>query len=302
MKKRLFRMIIVGFCFAIPMGFLGSYVAKAGSVYDLPAEGECQDCHQMIQYQWGESAHADATSDTVFLTAWDAAGNSIECMACHTTGFDEEDGTWKTDGVSCSMCHQSDPGNHPDQMMETNISSRLCATCHVDTHAEWETSVHGQENLSCIGCHDPHGGQLKAASSQELCSSCHSDEVHFYSYTKHADQGLLCVDCHVSVTGQTMGDGHGSRSHTFEVSLDACSTCHVEELHSYVVKPDTQIPAKAGMSLPVDGTHVTATPEPANPLGYALLSALFGMAFGMILSPWLERWYRKSGYQSNEIE
>jgi hypothetical protein len=38
---------------------------------------------------------------------------------------------------------------------------------------------------------------------------------------------------------------------------------------------------------------VSIEPTPVNPFSYALLSALIGMAGGMILAPWLERWYKR---------
>jgi hypothetical protein len=38
---------------------------------------------------------------------------------------------------------------------------------------------------------------------------------------------------------------------------------------------------------------VSLEPTPVNPFSYALLSGLIGMAGGMILAPWLERWYKR---------
>ena len=38
---------------------------------------------------------------------------------------------------------------------------------------------------------------------------------------------------------------------------------------------------------------VNIDPEPVSPIYFALLSALIGMAFGLILAPWIERWFRK---------
>jgi hypothetical protein len=35
------------------------------------------------------------------------------------------------------------------------------------------------------------------------------------------------------------------------------------------------------------------TPSPVSPAGYAGLAGLIGLAGGMVLSPWMERWYRK---------
>jgi hypothetical protein len=36
-----------------------------------------------------------------------------------------------------------------------------------------------------------------------------------------------------------------------------------------------------------------AEPDPVSPVGYAALVGVFGMAGGMILTPWLENFYRR---------
>jgi hypothetical protein len=45
----------------------------------------------------------------------------------------------------------------------------------------------------------------------------------------------------------------------------------------------------------VQQAGLTATPMPVSPIGYAGLAALVGLAAGMVLAPWLEKWYRKLG-------
>ena len=80
--------------------------------------------------------------------------------------------------------------------MQTDISSRLCGQCHVDTFAEWETSQHGQEELTCARCHNPHSNELRLGSMQDTCRTCHKEETHFFTFTAHAEEGLLCTDCH----------------------------------------------------------------------------------------------------------
>jgi hypothetical protein len=52
----------------------------------------------------------------------------------------------------------------------------------------------------------------------------------------------------------------------------------------------------------VETAGVSVDPSPISPIYYALLSALIGMAFGLIVSPWIEKWYHKINPKSLELE
>ncbi len=297
MIARFIRMIFVGLCFALPFGLVTA-VAQAQTLQP-PADGECQDCHEITQVKWANSAHGQALSSPTFQATWQEKGSPAECLACHTTGFDPETGTYAYEGVSCSTCHSSDTGNHPDEIMPTDVSSRMCGECHLDTYAEWETSTHGAENQTCATCHDVHSTSIKAAEAQELCQSCHLDEVHYYQYTSHSEEGLLCTDCHVNVSGSIMGEGHAQRKHTFTVDLNTCNECHSQGLHypSGQLMAEAgigQAPQQSGLAMPIDGHTVVAETTPSSPFSFAILAALVGMAVGMVISPLLERWYRRN--------
>jgi len=43
----------------------------------------------------------------------------------------------------------------------------------------------------------------------------------------------------------------------------------------------------------VETDTLRADPSPISPVGFAMLSGIVGMASGMILAPWLERWYER---------
>jgi formate-dependent nitrite reductase cytochrome c552 subunit len=257
---------------------------------------DCQGCHEIIEAHWQESGHAKAITNTVFQQAWQEQGQPSECLACHTTGYDVETGTYEADSITCTVCHNPLPGNHPEEIMPTDISSRLCGECHLDTYAEWELSTHGQENLACVRCHSPHTTGLRANGIQELCQSCHNNEAHFYSFTGHADEGLLCADCHLRVTDVQMGDGHGQRMHTFAVDLETCAKCHGESMHYPTVAAASvgSNLATADTAVPLEMPPLHQTPDPVSPYGFAIIAALIGMGFGIILAPWLENWYRRS--------
>jgi hypothetical protein len=52
----------------------------------------------------------------------------------------------------------------------------------------------------------------------------------------------------------------------------------------------------------VETAGVSLDPEPVSPIYYALLSALIGMAFGLLVSPWIERWYKRMHKNIERIE
>jgi hypothetical protein len=39
---------------------------------------------------------------------------------------------------------------------------------------------------------------------------------------------------------------------------------------------------------------LAAQPSPVSPFGYAGLAGLIGLAAGMVMAPWLEKWYRRA--------
>ena len=41
-------------------------------------------------------------------------------------------------------------------------------------------------------------------------------------------------------------------------------------------------------------------PEAVSPLGFSAMAGLIGLAGGMVLAPWLERWYRRTVKQNRE--
>jgi hypothetical protein len=296
MFSKLLHKFLIGLCFAIPFGILAATTAQAQETDPVTQKEECQDCHEVIHNDWSDSAHGQSLSDPVFVQAWEEKGSPDACLACHTTEFDPKTGTYEEDSVSCAVCHDPAPANHPDSIMFTSISSRMCGDCHLDSYAEWGDSVHGQENLSCARCHNAHSTELRADTVQELCESCHEDLVHSFTETAHADEGLMCADCHLSFSDTEMGEGHGQRDHTFTVELETCANCHnSESMHD-----STVVAASLGSHQPITEADMSAEaeqlpliPEPISPFGFAVIAALIGMGFGIVMAPWLESWYSR---------
>lgn len=309
MNKRLILRILLGLSVALITGFVTTATSQAESAAQTALPSDCNECHASVQTHWENSDHAVAFSDAVFQAAWLNEGQPSECMACHTTGYDAETGTWEAEGITCDACHQLGPHSthHPEQVMPTDVSSRLCGQCHLDTYAEWESSEHGKGDLTCNKCHNPHTTSLKKDPIQDLCIGCHNEESHFFNYTAHAQEGLLCTDCHLRIHDGDMGDGHGKREHTFAVDLHTCNQCHKEEMHAItmpqpaaILQPtgDTTIPADCMQAIPViltndTGSTIVNAEPPANKQSFnLLLSAGLGLLFGVVIAPWMERWYQ----------
>lgn len=308
MQKRLVMRLIVGLCCALLALALTAVGGEAGASPDEfrqegPVRTDCQECHGSVVENWGDSAHGQAVTDPVFQEAWAEAGNPVECLSCHVTNYDPESGEYDEEGIACKTCHSGQSGPHPETPMPTDPSSRLCGTCHIDTHAEWEVSAHGEGELACVRCHNPHTTTLKEGNMRDLCTTCHTDEGHFYNYTGHAMEGLQCTDCHLRVSDSPMGEGHGQRLHTFDVDLATCTECHGQEMHF----PATNTSASGAEELmqtayaPVtdaacemeDGAIIEEPPQqPAQPLNYLLVAAV-GMGFGAAVTPVAEKWYHR---------
>ena len=50
----------------------------------------------------------------------------------------------------------------------------------------------------------------------------------------------------------------------------------------------------------VELASVTPEPKPVSPVGFAGLAALIGLAAGMVLAPWLERFYHRAVQEDEE--
>jgi hypothetical protein len=48
------------------------------------------------------------------------------------------------------------------------------------------------------------------------------------------------------------------------------------------------------LSCPRQLQRLAPQPSPVSPWGYAGLAALIGLAAGMVMAPWLEKWYSRA--------
>lgn len=255
---------------------------------DAPA---CSVCHEQTHSVWEGGAHGQALEDQVFQEAWQAEGEPAACLRCHASGYDPVSGEFSEPGVTCIACHGEYIRGHPAEPMPTYAWATTCDQCHVETHFEWQASRHASVEMACVACHDPHAAEILAENPSELCGSCHQTNATSFAHDVHSEVGLDCADCHLEPQEEAAGEGHAARDHSFNVSLSACTDCHDFHTHSeWGISPDRQTPSA---ELTSAEAPTQTEPNPVSPIGYASLVGVLGFAGGMILTPWLERLYRR---------
>jgi DmsE family decaheme c-type cytochrome len=193
-------------------------LAKAGEAIRLPKVAECTSCHKKDRklMHWAFSAHNKA------------GGSCSDCHTIHASPVSK--------GVRLSA-------------EKTGKNSTVCISCHQDTDAQFKMRSHHpvrEGGMSCIGCHDPHGGsQTVLKSKSEQCLGCHQS-IRGPKVFEHAPVVEDCTSCHAP---------HGSANrgllNTSEPSV--CLQCHsiATSKHGYGNSPTP--PAKASQRT-VSGT------------------------------------------------
>ncbi len=291
--KWIFRLLI-GLAFALPMMLVAVAWVRADD-QPRPAEtGKCSICHSDFYKVWDAGAHGRAASNEAFSTAWEAQGKPERCLACHMTGYDATSGEYKEEGVTCRACHGPVPADHPDNPMPTDRSAQTCGACHTDTLLEWQVSQHRKNDLTCTSCHDPHGAQLKAELPSDLCAVCHKEQTEKFAHSTHSQEGVNCADCHLAPLSGAALEGHAARDHSFNVQLSTCNECHADRMHEPIAKPMSEPTPTLQAMVSAEMMGVSEAPQPVSPAGVAALAGVLGLGIGVVLAPWLERWYREN--------
>ena len=280
------------------------------------ASADCATCHTETEMTWQTGAHGTAGSNPVFLGEWDKQGKPSACLTCHTTGYDPAAGLSKADGVTCESCHSPVPSDHPQNPMPVEPSAELCSRCHSSAGLGAQIAqgnTHYEKGLNCTSCHDPHSTSLKTvpeASDQAktrlvsgLCVTCHTESNMDYSLTAHAQRGVSCADCHVEGADGTQRLPHTVPDHSFNAKLASCNTCHAQQMHgpgdaAQLTDPEASLPIE--QTPKIIATSTTPEPGAVSPIGFSTMAGLIGLAGGMVLAPWLDRWYRRIAKQSHE--
>jgi hypothetical protein len=289
---------------------------------------DCVKCHSEVYESWQQGPHGQALSDPIFSKAWTDQGKPGACLVCHTTGYDPATGTSNAEGVTCEACHGPLPADHPNDNMPVDKSSDLCGKCHSDPRFatdDWKLSVHYQRSMTCSVCHNVHAAGMKTVEGQRgngdasaLCENCHKDAMKNFPTSKHAGAGVTCVNCHLNfdinskeITVENIGEAHKAPDHNFKPTIDTCNKCHTDQMHA----PGQAVAAAA---INIEQMGGTPTPEPSpipsvddptnhlptpvSPIGYITIVGMFGLAGGVVLAPWLDRWYRLAMQKSKEVK
>jgi len=310
--RKIFHRLLIGLFFAIPMVGLALFFTNISADASVPAQTQtpdCATCHSDFQDNWAQGMHAKASSDEVFVSAWTEQGKPTACLSCHTTGYDEATGTWLKDGVTCEACHTKvGEGQHPFAAnMSVDKSTDLCSRCHNDPRFgdQWKVSAHYQRDMSCTTCHDPHSagckpvpGQDKAAADPSgLCLNCHKNYTYSAVHSRHGQVGVTCVNCHLGVTDEKSTDPHQLPNHSFKPVIETCNSCHSQQMHAEGESAGgsavVAVPVDQSAALVKNSDNVTDKPAPVSPLGFAVMAGLVGLAFGIVLAPWLEKVYQR---------
>lgn len=296
--------LVYGLLFAIPL-MLVTYVFAYAAENPIQAPTEplnCEQCHETFEMAWKNGAHGNATTDPAFKESWIAQGQPAECLACHTTGFDPETGTYKAEGITCEACHSPIITDHPLAPMSSDRSAELCGKCHTEAHFEWKISKHREEGVDCAACHDPHGAGLKTETAGDLCATCHRSRASNFAHSEHSVEGLDCTDCHLQPTmSGEVGHGAARQDHSFFVSLSTCNDCHEYQMHDpAVVHPERPTPTPADAMAAVEDLPVSGAPAPVSPLGFTMLAGVIGAAFGVIIAPFVDRFSKRRMHPAQE--
>lgn len=149
-----------------------------------------------------------------------------DCSKCHKQAVELLAGGAHAEiPLTCDTCHVLVPGaegeQHPDLFYSTESEARTCATCHTDAYTQWYEGQHGDLNMTCATCHEPHSLQHKLTEDKRLnCETCHQKQVNAGHGSTHEAAGLTCVECHIGNES-----GHG-----FKATLSTCNACH-NDLH-----------------------------------------------------------------------
>ena len=188
-------------------------VKNKQNVHQPVAEGKCLSCH---------AAH---TSDAANLLPTDL---SKACFSCHKNLAREYKIPHKPFAKGqCNACHEAH-GSDNVQLLKKS-PRRICQGCHSDSEIK---NIHkfNIKIISCLSCHNPHGGNGKALlrkvlhppfadglkhSSKNGCEICHKPG-------KSTVGTGICLKCHKKL-GRYYFRTH---NHMMNKDGNSCTSCH----------------------------------------------------------------------------
>jgi hypothetical protein len=205
---------------------------------DFKGTDYCVSCHKTAAAEWDISSHSQAYTNSEFQDTWEELGFPVDCLSCHTTGYNEQTNDYKSKEVNCEACHL------PGSTMEPETSSEFCGSCHstpYPTYEEWRDSGPSHGNAECILCHDKHTNELTKKTSTATCGQCHDSHVDEIDETKHGESNVECSDCHLTYVPADFEKGEPANTgHSFNLASEDldCSSCHDRPLSKHGILGD----------------------------------------------------------------
>ncbi len=176
---------------------------------------KCSRCHMKELKAYREGPHG---------RQWDERSPAAEmgCETCHGPG----------------QAHDDEPAEkelvlRPFTRMAPREVNAFCQTCHNrSNHADWDSGMHAQRNVSCINCHSIHKyesnkGQLKGATITQTCAPCHRDKAAKLQRGSHMpvrEGKMECTSCH-----SPHNTGSVRMLKAGNTVTEFCMSCHAEK-------------------------------------------------------------------------
>jgi DmsE family decaheme c-type cytochrome len=184
----------------------------------------CESCHGPGSIH-ASSVSAEDIRNPAKLTA---AAADKTCLTCHAGGSSHAariSGSHVKNVVSCVSCHKIH-ANGPTGLVARKPAAvnELCATCHSDIWAQFQKPLHHrlpEEAMSCVDCHNPHGGGRLAltqsfAGNDAGCFKCHGDKRGPFTFEHAVVRFEGCASCH---------EAHGSANPRMLIRRQVSAVC-----------------------------------------------------------------------------
>lgn len=173
-----------------------------------------------------------STADKAWLP-FESVDGGVQCVGCHSTGYDPETRKWKELGVGCEMCHG--PGSKHlgavgnDQKQETIVrpaeltpqrQAMVCGRCH--SQGKSQDGVHPYAVDFLPG----EDLDAKFVQAEPTGPGLNQQFTDLERSPKHYENGVVCTTCH---------DPHGDtdQPHQLRAPLtELCLTCHAAAVKS----------------------------------------------------------------------
>jgi predicted CXXCH cytochrome family protein len=194
----------------------------------------CAQCHGPME------KHADKPNDKAFFNRLDVKQIVDNCGSCHARR-EELTGNFHAGEKFSDHYRLSLPDlnglYYPDgQVKEEDYE-----------YGSFTMSRMGHKGVSCLDCHNPHSGKLRApVENNALCMTCHAApgqrgaipiDPATHSHHKAGTPGDRCVDCHMPITRYMVRDPR--RDHGFTIPdpvltrelgvPNSCNRCHEDK-------------------------------------------------------------------------